>query len=64
MRRREATDHSRMHSININRSLPAGTRLGDRSGRPGGADRRVDGGDCYKQPVEPVRLRVQPRAYT
>lgn len=42
----------------------AGTRLGDRSGRAGGANRRVDRGDCYKQSIESVRLRVQSRPYT
>lgn len=48
----------------INHSFLAGVRLGDRSGRSGGTNRRIDGGDCHKQSLESVRLRVQPRPYT
>jgi len=38
--------------------------LGDRFGPSEGANRRVDGGNCYKQSVESVRLGVQSRPYT
>lgn len=63
MKIRERAIHECILLILIVR-FAARTRLGDRSGRPGGANRRVDGGDCYKQSFEPVRFSVQSRPYT